>query len=258
MAITHKSTYSICITNYNTVYSVRQSLESLFSQIDERFEIIVVDNQSNDGSLDILRHYEKMGKIKLVIKRCNRGLGWQIGIKNSKGKYIVNAGMDDVFNPYLNRLLEIYHARFEGCLLLVQGQPGMIIAPKELIDEVGGYRDLNYLEDRDLFSRVAEIGRFRFLKSFRVIAYTIHHPNRKYQLFTRLQKQYLAFRESFRIGQVPNLWRLICELRDKWSFPVLLVISIIGFITHWFYPRYRNEYVNSFNPEDHVVKIGGY
>lgn len=255
MATTHKPIYSICITNYNTVNSVRKSLQSLLSQTDDKFEIIVVDNQSNDGSLDILQSYEKKGKIRLITSCCSRGLGRQIGVRNSKGDYIISQmDMDDVFEPCLNRLLEIYHTHFEGYLLLAQGIPGMIVAPKELIHKVGGYRDLNYLEDRDLYSRVAKIGRFRFLKSFRIIAYTIHHPNRKYQLLMTIKKLYLFFREAFRIGQVPNLWRIMSALQDRRSFPGVLVIGIIAFAVHWFYPQYHNKHINSFNPEDHVVK----
>jgi len=241
-------------------HSVRQSLESLFSQVnDKKFEIIVVDNQSNDGSLDILRYYEKMGKIRLIIRPCSRGLGWQIGIRNSNGKYIINLGMDDVFEPCLNQLLELYHARFEECLLLVQGIPGMVIAPKELIAKVGGYRDLNFLEDRDLYSRVAQIGFFRFLKSFRIVAYTIHHPNRKGQILGTIKKKYFEFREGFRIGEGPKLLNRVRELHAKnpifaIGFPGLLMIAIAGFATHWFYPRYNNRFIQSFNKEYYIVK----
>jgi len=254
--------YSICMTNYNTVNSVRQSLESLFKQMDERFEIIVVDNQSSDGSLDILRHYEKTGKIKLIVRHCSRGLGRQIGVRNSKGKYIISQmDMDDVFEPYLSRILENYHASFEGYLLLIQGQPGMFIAPKELIEAVGGYRDLNYFEDRDLYSRVAQIGRFRFLKKLRIIAYTIHNPSMEYRLLVELRESYINTRERFRTGLGPEslalrvFWRTVHSRNPLWViyFSGFLVIVILAFIVHWFYPRFRNRSIRFFNKDDYIV-----
>jgi glycosyltransferase involved in cell wall biosynthesis len=54
-----KPIYSICITNYNSASSTKQSLESILTQLDKRFEIIVVDNRSTDGSLEILKEYQK-------------------------------------------------------------------------------------------------------------------------------------------------------------------------------------------------------
>jgi len=162
------------MTNYNTLHTVRQSLESLLSQIDERFEIIVVDNQSKDGSLEILKEYKNKKRIRLIVRHCSRGLGRKIAIGDSVGEYVIcQMDMDDVFEPKLNELLKIYHAYFEGFMLLVQGVPGMMIAPKKLIEKVGGYRDLNYLEDKDLYSRIAQLGRFKFLESFKIVAYSI-------------------------------------------------------------------------------------
>jgi glycosyltransferase involved in cell wall biosynthesis len=258
MALIDKPIYSICVTNFNSIHSLRQSIESLLLQVDSRFEIIVVDNQSHDGSLDILRYYQKIGKIKLIIRPCSRGLGRQIGVQHSRGKYIITqTDMDDVFEPRLNELLKIYHSNFEGYLLLVQGQPGLIVAPKELIDRVGGYRDLNWLEDKDLYSRVAAIGRFRFLKSFRIIAYTISHPARNQQLRIRIQKQYLYCREAFRLNDIPNPLRITDELCKKkpymaMVFPSLLLIFVAAFITHWFYPQVHNNLMRSFDADDHV------
>lgn len=73
--IAMKSKYSILITNYNTVDTIKQSLESILSQIDNNFEVIVVDNKSKDGSEKILKEFEKQGKIKVISIKCSRGRG---------------------------------------------------------------------------------------------------------------------------------------------------------------------------------------
>jgi len=253
-----QSAYSICITNFNTVDSVRQSLESILAQVDERFEIIVVDNCSNDGSLEILREYR--GKcINLIVKKCSRGSGRQTAIENSCGKYIIShMDMDDVFQPNLNKLLRVYHANFEGHMLVVQGVPGrlagIMIAPRELIDAVGGYNDLNYLEDRDLFSRVAQLGYFRFLKAFRIIDHSIKKGKPSHRIISLLEKEYLVFRESFRIGQGSRL----CYhgfVRKPLFFLGRLPIVFWAFVSHWFYPQFYNEFHKTFNMNDYEVRI---
>ena len=47
--------YSICITNYNSNDSIRPSIKSIYPLlVDEKFETVVVDNFSNDGSFEYL------------------------------------------------------------------------------------------------------------------------------------------------------------------------------------------------------------
>ena len=217
-------TYSICITNYNMVDSVRQSLESILTQIDERFEIIIVDSCSDDGSLDILREYQGR-RIKLIVQMCSIGLGRQTAIENSRGKYIIShMDMDDVFQPNLNKLLRLYHASFEGYMLVVQRAQGrysgVMIAPRKLINAAGGYKDLNYLEDRDLFSRAARLRYFRFLKSFPIIDHSVKKRGKRYHhVVYRLRKEYLAFRESFRLGHGSRLF----YYESAKNFPFFLI-----------------------------------
>src|SRR5438445_3448665 len=113
--------YSICVTNYNNVLTLRQSVESILNQIDSRFEIVVVDNKSTDGSQLVLREYSNRGKLKLVRARCSRGKGRQIAFENSIGNYVIsNLDFDDVFQPRLDELLNKYHATCKETLLWVK------------------------------------------------------------------------------------------------------------------------------------------
>ena len=251
-------TYSICITNFNMVDSVRQSLESILNQVDERFEIIIVDSCSNDGSLDVLGDYQGK-RIRLIVQRCSIGLGRQTAIENSRGMYIIShMDMDDVFQPNLNKLLRIYHANFEGYMLVVQRAPsryaGIMIAPRKLIDMIGGYKDLNYLEDRDLFSRAAQLGYFRFLKSFPIIDHSIKERKRYHRVISLLRKEYLAFRESFRLGHGSRLCYYESVGKPHF-FLVRLPIVFWAFMTHWFHPQFHNKFLKTFNMSDYEARI---
>ena len=62
---------SVIITSFNTKDLLRDCLDSIFSQtkgVD--FEVIVVDNGSTDGSIEIIK---KSKKIKLIKNKKNLG-----------------------------------------------------------------------------------------------------------------------------------------------------------------------------------------
>lgn len=85
---------SIIYINYNTRGLLKQSLKHLFMTAPALdFEVIVVDNDSSDGSVDMLKN--NFPKIKIVRSKKNLGYagGVNLGIKNSKGAYIA------IFNP---------------------------------------------------------------------------------------------------------------------------------------------------------------
>src|SRR5665647_3308215 len=132
--------YSICITNYNMRNTLRECLESVFSQIDSDFEVVVCDNFSKDGSREILEEYARNRKIKLIIEHSNRGRGRQIAFEYSKGDYIISGiDTDDVIRPVLKDVLREYHEKHEGYMLQFET---IYIVPRHLVIAVGGWRDL--------------------------------------------------------------------------------------------------------------------
>jgi glycosyltransferase involved in cell wall biosynthesis len=138
-------------------------------QIDEDFEVVVVDSKSNDGSAEVLKRYEREGKIKLIEQRCSRGKGRQIAFEESKGEVVIsNLDTDEVYAPGLRSLLEIYDKLPDNSVLLAiskvtkgeRGRQNITIGTKRFLQEIGGWRDINYLEDWDLWRRAAERNRF--------------------------------------------------------------------------------------------------
>lgn len=57
----------ICMSTYNGEKYLEEQLESLFSQTYKKIKIYVRDDGSTDGTIDILKKYEKKGKITLVL-----------------------------------------------------------------------------------------------------------------------------------------------------------------------------------------------
>jgi glycosyltransferase involved in cell wall biosynthesis len=117
----------------------------------------VCDNCSNDGSREILQEYARRGKIKLVVETSSRGRGRKIAFENSTGKYIISGiDTDDRLKPAFKVFPSIYHRDHEGYMLSV----GTIhIIPRQLVEEIGGWRDLKWGEDIDFHKRAKSLGR---------------------------------------------------------------------------------------------------
>lgn len=88
---------SIIIVNYNVRYFLEQCLQSVFkSGQGLTMEVFVVDNNSVDGSVEMLRH--KYPQVKLITNKQNLGFSKanNQGIRQSSGKYILLLNPDTV------------------------------------------------------------------------------------------------------------------------------------------------------------------
>jgi len=79
---------SFIIVNYNGSKTIEKCLDSVLKQEGDN-EIIIIDNNSTDNSLKLIKKYENKS-IKLIEKKENLGFskGNNIGIEKSKGDYI--------------------------------------------------------------------------------------------------------------------------------------------------------------------------
>lgn len=88
---------SVIIVNYNTAHVVKHCIDSILKQIQVNYEIIVVDNASQDNSLEVLKTYND--KIKLIASETNLGFGKanNLAFKQSQGYYIFLLNPDAEF-----------------------------------------------------------------------------------------------------------------------------------------------------------------
>lgn len=142
--------YSICITTYNSAEIVKDAMEPLIKLDPEKYEIVICDNCSNDGTLELLKEYSS--RISLISIRCSRGLGRQIAMEKSNGEIIIHLTDFDVAYIGLQDVIENYENRLEDKIFLISpSHPGcnggLYIGKRELFYEAGGFPDLNYAED---------------------------------------------------------------------------------------------------------------
>lgn len=100
---------SIIIPTYKRVKELERAIDSVISQTFINWEIIIIDNHSEDGTKELIQKYNN-SKIKLLFIR-NKGniaKSRNLGIKKSKGKYLALLDSDDVWMP--NKLSECLKA----------------------------------------------------------------------------------------------------------------------------------------------------
>ena len=160
-----KPIYSICVCNYNMAETLEISLRSVLDQLDERYEVIVIDDGSKDSSVEILKNlskvYENLRFIPLV-RDYRRRLGdtRNLSIEAARGKYVIlHIDADDKWEPYIDSFIRVFHElskRLEFEEFFLSGFQ-IHMAPRDLLLK-NKYPNVYYTEDRLLFHKLAAKG----------------------------------------------------------------------------------------------------
>lgn len=91
---------SVIIPVYNTVTYLQECLESILNQSLDYMEIIIVDDGSTDGSLELAKEYEhKFLNIRLIGQNHKKtGAARNVGLKAAKGEYVYFFDSDDILD----------------------------------------------------------------------------------------------------------------------------------------------------------------
>lgn len=92
-----KPLVSVIMPAYNGERFIAEAIQSIISQTYENWELMIIEDKSTDGTLDIIRSFSD-SRIKLFENAQNRGIVYNTnyGIDNSSGKYIALLDDDDV------------------------------------------------------------------------------------------------------------------------------------------------------------------
>ena len=189
---------SVVMTVYNAERYLAEAVESVLTQTFSDFELIVIDDGSTDGSLSVLREFEKRDRRVRVVSRPNTGIvaAANEGIGLARGEYLARMDSDDVSLPRRFEKQVQHLDANPGCVLVgcrvIETEPhgipvstsGHLLSHDEIdaqlltagggwalvqpatmmrtgaVRAVGGYRGkYNISEDHDLFLRLAERGK---------------------------------------------------------------------------------------------------
>lgn len=177
---------SVILPSYNAAPEIKDALRSLSAQTFSDFEVLVIDDGSTDGTVEIV---ENCGDDRVRLLRRNKsGIASALnhGIRESKGRYIARQDADDLSSP--ERLLRQYEIMEERDSLALLGTGTIIEYPDgtrrqrhviespirddllsgnrfihgstmmraDVVSELGGYDEVfEYTEDYDLWLRIA-------------------------------------------------------------------------------------------------------
>jgi GT2 family glycosyltransferase len=134
---------SVTIVTYNSGRYIKRCLESVLAQKGPQIEIIVVDNNSTDGTKDILERFED----RCVIVHNSKNLGFAAAqnqaIRLSRGNWVLTLNPDVLLMPYfIQAVLEA--GRLDNRIGMVCGKllamsPDFDIEARPRVDSTGIY-----------------------------------------------------------------------------------------------------------------------
>lgn len=223
---------SVVLSVYNSEKLVDEAIESILNQTFNDFEFIIIDDASTDRSLQVIQHFEKQDeRIRVLMNETNLGLTKSLNkaIVEAKGLYIARMDADDISLPgrfekqlaYLGQHPEVgvlggqiikidskgvrsrqdlfpctheaiwFHLFFSNPM----SHPA-IMARKEVINEVGGYREeMRLSQDKDLWIRL--IGVTKLANLSEPILHYRYHANSIYS-----QKSLADRENSFELSRI--------------------------------------------------------
>jgi len=198
---------SVVIPTFNRISLVARAIDSVLKQSLNPYEIIVVDDGSDDGTSEMIQN--KYKSIKLI-QQQNNGVSAarNNGIKHAKGDWIALLDSDDEWTEkklenQVDRLIktpeydfchtnEIWirngvrvnqrkkHEKYGGyifdkCLDICRISPSSVLFRKNILDHVGWFDDqLPVCEDYDLWLRITAEYRILFIDDPLIIKYGGH------------------------------------------------------------------------------------
>jgi GT2 family glycosyltransferase len=128
---------SVIIVNFNGTEVIEECLRTILNQTYKNFEVIVVDNDSKDGSPKIIK--DKFPEVTLIEEKYNHGFagGNNIGYKYSTGDIIILLNNDTkVEKDYIEKFVKVFDD-FPNCGA-AQSKIVLFDEP-EILDGAGSY-----------------------------------------------------------------------------------------------------------------------
>ncbi len=212
--------FSTIIPTFNRAGFIEATLKTLLGQECDEHEILIVDDGSTDGTLEVLAPYGD--RIK-VLQQNNKGPGAarNLGIRHATGQYITFLDSDDLWfpwtlatfqqaisaydspafisgtpvvfeneaeihtvkrNPLSTQLFADYYASSQQPIWIL---PGAAAIRADILRQAGGFTDrwIN-AEDSDLWLKLGTAKRFVLIQTPHVLAYR-KHPNTAVSNYSR-------------------------------------------------------------------------
>lgn len=230
---------SVIIPNFNRDQLIEKAIDSILNQTYQNFEIIVVDDNSEDKSKEVISKYMELdSRVKGYFLKENRGANYcrNKGVKISRGKFLAFLDSDDQFvKEKLEIQMKTYEENFKennlGIIfsaheinqektpatdILVQlrdvmfrndlGGFSTIFLPKKIFNEVGGLDEtMKSCQDWDLYVKILNNYNGYFI-SIKLIEYYIQNDSISNNLGKVIQGHHIIMNKIKDINLKENLY----------------------------------------------------
>lgn len=203
---------SVLMTSYNREQYVAEAIESVLTSTFKEFELIIVDDASTDGTVDIARKYLSDPRVKVYVNEQNVGdyPNRNRAASIATGKYLKYCDSDDIIYPFgLEYMVETmerfpeaalgigrppslegpypiqvqpeqaYREHFLGSGLLLAGPSGCIIRT-EVFRALNGFSGKRFAGDTQMWLRIAE--KYPVVKMMSDLIWWRIHPEQEYRI----------------------------------------------------------------------------
>ena len=96
----NKGLVSVIMPSYNSKKYIKESIESVLNQTYPFWELIIVDDCSKDGTVDVIKQFNDV-RIKLFVNERNSGaaISRNRALREAKGKWTAFLDSDDIWLP---------------------------------------------------------------------------------------------------------------------------------------------------------------
>ncbi len=230
-----KPLVSVIIPNYNYEKFIAQTIESVLSQTHKELEILVIDDESKDNSIEVL---ESFGDKITVIRQKNAGVSAarNNGIQKSNGEFIAFLDADDLWKPAkIEKQLEKFEEdetiglvhcsvelidlnnevigenregmegdvaeeflKFQKGVVIGAGSTGLV--RRKVFDEIGGFDlRLSTAADWDFSYRLATKYKIGFVRE-PLVQYRLHGTNMHGNIGVMEHDMLIGFEKAFENG----------------------------------------------------------
>lgn len=230
---------SVIMPTYNQADFIGEAIDSVLSQTYQNLELIVIDNYSDDRTVEIVDGYTKEDSRVRYTKFSNKGIiaaSRNLGIRMSCGELVSFLDSDDVWllskldkqighfqdkavmavgaqalwmkgsivsRKYFSREGRYCDYQYSDFLLSNKAICSSVVVRKDIALALQGFderRDFLYIEDWELWLRVAQRGKFRILKD-PLLLYRIQ-PNRNQQAIESSKRRFLVIDKHLNLGPI--------------------------------------------------------
>ena len=107
---------TLLCSSYNSSEHIEKYLESINNQFLSKFQVVFVDANSSDDSLEKIKSYKFRKNIDSEIIECSERIGvyaaWNKAVQASKYPYVMNYNTDDRLYPSALKLATLYAKKY--------------------------------------------------------------------------------------------------------------------------------------------------